>query len=278
MKEFVDGLLGARCSSNPSRFTLSYADLAVYHFRQNQASGASATFDKMLTCLATVAILIVLSFTSEAAAQSYTGGDLSGCGKTHFFNGITQPRIIKSGSDTRTYGVHLPSNYSPTKQYPLIVGFHGSSSIGLFFEADTRLDEAKYTGDKIMIYPNGLGRAWAGASYSKSTVSQDLQFVHDILAHARSEFCVDSARIYATGMSIGGGFVNTIACNDTVGGEFAAFAIASGSFYTDAHGPGGCTPARDVTPILEFHGGADKDVLYSGGAGQGGYEPPIADW
>lgn len=63
-----------------------------------------------------------------------------------------------------------------------------------------------------------------------------------------------------------------------MGGEFAAFAIASGSFYTDAHGPGGCMPARDVTPILEFHGGADKDVHYEGGAGQGGYEPPIADW
>lgn len=158
----------------------------------------------MLTLLELVVLLSVALLASQATAQSYTGGDLSGCGKTHFFNGITQARIIKSGSDTRTYGVHLPADYSPTKQYPLILGFHGSSSIGLFFEADTRLDEAKYTGDKITIYPNGLGGAWAGASYSKSTVSQDLQFVHDTLAHARSEFCVDSARVYATGMSIGG--------------------------------------------------------------------------
>lgn len=223
-------------------------------------------------------LLIVFGLIAmQVQAQSFIG-DLSGCGKNHLFNGITQPRFIRSGSDTRSYGVHLPSNYSPTKQYPVIIGFHGSSSIGLFFEADTRLDEARYTGDKIMVYPNGLGGAWAGASYSKATVSQDLTFVHDMLASIRGEFCIDSARIYAAGMSIGGGFVNTLACNDTVGGEFAAFAMASGSFYTDAHGPGGCTPARDVTPILEFHGGADKDVHYDGGAGQGGYLPPIADW
>jgi hypothetical protein len=36
-------------------------------------------------------------------------------------------------------------------------------------------------------------------------------------------------------LSIGGGFVNTIACAP-VGGNFAAFAAGSGSFYTDNGG------------------------------------------
>jgi poly(3-hydroxybutyrate) depolymerase len=225
----------------------------------------------------------LLTFAALAAASAagvYSDGDTSGCGVDHWFNGVTQYRDVQSSNASRSYGIHLPSNYSSSTQYPVILGFHGSSSIGFFFEEDTRLDDAQYTGNKIMVYPNGLGGAWAGANYSQATVPEDLQFVWDMLADIRSNFCVDSSRIYATGLSIGGGFVGTLACNDTVGGEFAAFAPASGSFYTDAHGPNddGCTPARDVMPILEFHGGADTDVFYNGGQGEGGYEPPIFDW
>ena len=130
-----------------------------------------------------------------------------------------------------------------------------------------------------MVYPDGLGGNWAGANYSTATVPQDLQFVWDLLADVRKDYCIDSSRIYATGLSNGGGFVGTLACNDTVGGEFAAFAPASGAFYTDATGvDDGCKPARSVTPIMEFHGGADNSVFYNGGEGEGGFEPAIPTW
>ena len=216
---------------------------------------------------------------APAAAAAPYKGDTSGCGKTHILDGLTHPYFITSGGGSRSYGIHAPTTYSKDKQYPVIVGFHGSSSIGLFLEADTGLDAAEYTGDKIVVYPNGLGGAWAGANYSKASVEQDLQFVWDMLADLRRNYCVDSARIYATGLSIGGGFVDTIACNATVGGEFAAFAAASGSFYTDNDSNhGDCKPARASTPMLEFHGGADTDVEYNGGEGEGGTEPAIPDW
>jgi poly(3-hydroxybutyrate) depolymerase len=80
-------------------------------------------------------------------------------------------------------------------------------------------------------------------------------------------------------MSNGGGFVGTLACS-AVGGEFAAFAPASGSFYTDNSGVNddGCTPERSPLPILEIHGGADGSVNYLGGVGEGGIEPSIPQW
>jgi hypothetical protein len=79
-------------------------------------------------------------------------------------------------------------------------------------------------------------------------------------------------------LSNGGGFVGTLACS-AVGGEFAALAPVAGAFYTDTNGPeNGCAPGRKPLPILEFHGGADKTVLYAGGKGEGGIEPPITDW
>lgn len=219
--------------------------------------------------------------TLSVASNPYTGGDTSGCGKMHTAQVIGLPiyRGIQSSGVHRSYSVHLPSQYDKHHEYPTILGFHGSRSAGLFFQADTKLDEARFTRDKIMVYPNGLGGAWAGANYSQATVGQDLQFVWDLLVDLRQNFCIDSSRIYATGLSSGGGFVDTIACNSTVGGEFAAMAPASGSFYTnnDANHHV-CEPARVPMPILEFHGGADADVKYGGGQGEGGIEPAIPNW
>ncbi|KAI9712332.1 MAG: hypothetical protein M1820_001545 [Bogoriella megaspora] len=202
-----------------------------------------------------------------------------GCGQLHLITGFPEPHTIQSSGIDRTYLVHAPSDYANTQSYPLVMGFHGSGSVGLFFEVDSDFDNAKYSGNKIMVYPDGINGSWAGPSYADTTVDQDLQFVQDVLDDVRSKYCIDDSRIYATGMSNGGGFVDTLACNDTVGGEFAAFAPASGAFYTDLKGPDNdCKPARSMTPILEIHGGDDKTVDYDGGEGNGGKEPPIADW
>ncbi|KAJ7728805.1 carbohydrate esterase family 1 protein [Mycena maculata] len=227
------------------------------------------------TAASWIATVAAASVNLHRKATAATG--TAGCGMTHWFNGITQYYGLESGGVDRSYSIHVPSDYNETKPYPLVFGFHGSSSIGLFFEADTGLSESKYSADKIMLYPNGLGGAWAGANYSEASVPEDLGFVSDLLAEVRANYCIDDSRIYATGMSIGGGFVDTIACSE-VGGEFAAFAAGSGSFYTDDSGVSGCTPVRSPMPMLEIHGGSDPDVHYEGGPGEGGMEPAIPDW
>ncbi|KAK8021913.1 alpha/beta-hydrolase [Apiospora arundinis] len=227
-------------------------------------------------CLPSVLAIAVVSAQHARDTGIYTGGDLSGCGRPVNLSS-SLPHLITSSGMVRSYTVHLPSNYSASQQYPVLIGYHGHPGIGLFLEVDTRLDE--FAPDKIVVYPNGVEQGWAGANYSRATVPQDLQFTADLLADLRTRYCVDSARIYATGMSNGGGFVDVLACNDTVGGEFAAFAPVAGAYYTNANGTNdGCKPARDLTPILEFHGGADESVHYDGGQGEGGYEPPITDW
>jgi poly(3-hydroxybutyrate) depolymerase len=79
-------------------------------------------------------------------------------------------------------------------------------------------------------------------------------------------------------MSNGGGWIGTLACDPVGSTLFTAFAAHSGAFYTDVNGPeNGCAPANKV-PMLEIHGASDKTVKYEGGQGDGGPEPPIADW
>ncbi|KAJ7327976.1 hypothetical protein DFH08DRAFT_967751 [Mycena albidolilacea] len=88
---------------------------------------------------------------------------------------------------------------------------------------------ANFRWRKILVYLDGLGGAWAGNNYSEATVPEDLQLVSDLLDEIRAGWCVNNSRIYATGLSIDDGFVNTIACAP-VGANFAAFAAGSGSF------------------------------------------------
>ncbi|KAH8722978.1 hypothetical protein GQ44DRAFT_751128 [Phaeosphaeriaceae sp. PMI808] len=203
----------------------------------------------------------------------------SGCNKKPFLPGITQYRIIKSSGKDRSYSFHLPSAYNSNKPYPVVLGFHGSSSIGAFFELDTKMSQDRYSSNKIMIYPNGVGGSWAGPSYHKdSTVADDIQFVKDIIDDAKARFCIDEQKVFGAGMSNGGGFIGTLACDPVGSTLFDAFATHSGAFYTDVNGPdNGCLPAKSVS-MLEIHGASDKTVRYGGGQGDGGKQPAIPDW
>lgn len=58
----------------------------------------------------------------------------------------------------------------------------------------------------------------------------DIGFVEDLIKSLQSQYCIDSTRIYASGMSNGGGFTGTLACDPTASNLFAAFAPHSGAF------------------------------------------------
>lgn len=83
-------------------------------------------------------------------------------------------------------------------------------------------------------------------------------------------------------MSNGGGFVDTLACSNDHGGDFAAFAPVSGAFYDELDNSN-CHPARSSMPILEFHGAnPDNNHIRNAGGpfvpGSSDDVPPIPDW
>ncbi|TID26995.1 hypothetical protein E2P81_ATG01454 [Venturia nashicola] len=197
-------------------------------------------------------------------------------------------KVLTSNGIRRSYWVHTPSSYDDSKSYPIVLAFHGSSKLGhdidgFAMEADTRLTlpvfSTKYSESKIFVYPNGARGTWAGPSYANASVPEDLQFISDLLLNLKENFNVDDSRIYATGLSNGGGFVGILACAP-VGSKFSAFAAVAGAFYEKASGidVGNCAVGRGVVPMLEIHGGSDKTVNYEGGVGEGGIEPSILSW
>jgi poly(3-hydroxybutyrate) depolymerase len=81
-----------------------------------------------------------------------------------------------------------------------VIGFHGSSSIGVFFELDTKMSQERYSSGKIMVYPNGIGGSWAGPTYHDgSTVAEDIQFVQDMINDVKVLFCVDEQKVFGAG-------------------------------------------------------------------------------
>ena len=106
----------------------------------------------------------------------------------------------------------------------------------------------------------------------------DLDITSDLVKQLKGDFCVDANRLYASGHSNGGGFVNTLACSKEHGRQFAGFALVSAALYTDVHDDDNCDPSERVRPMFETHGSKDRAVRYDGGKGQGGPVPGIREW
>jgi poly(3-hydroxybutyrate) depolymerase len=171
--------------------------------------------------------------------------------------------------------VSVPDSYNddPEKRWPVIFDFHGNK--GTPYQQYDNSQYYRFTQGQqyLVVYPAGQNNAWAGANYSTTTVAEDLQFTTDLLQRMREQYCIDDDRVYASGKSLGGGFVDILACSDN-GDEFAAFAMAAAALYSDLT-PDRCAKRR---AILESHGDEDATIDYNGRDGQGGPLPRISDW
>lgn len=157
----------------------------------------------------------------------------------------------------REYAVHLPEQFNPTAFYPLIVHFPGKGASVLTGANQARLDVLP----AIIAYPyptvgNDGYTAWQGAPYSSG--ADDVGFTAEMLDALQAQLCIDRSRVYATGLSNGGGMVSLLSCQ--LSNRFAAFGIVAGAMYYPI---GGCSPSSP-TPLISIHGDEDKNVPYNG--------------
>lgn len=232
-----------------------------------------------------IAALLLLSsglVTSSPTAAKWGpwGGnnDMSGCGKLHDsgYSDASSTNSIVSGNRTRTFGIYVPTGYnaSPSQPRKLILDYHGNDGT-----PEQQYNNSRYFANPegeqyIAVYPAGVEEHWQSAPYAIKGVN-DLQFTTDLVAYLRTEYCIDSNHIYASGKSNGAGFVDFLACSDN-GNEFAAFAMASAALYSD-NAENQCSGGRPRA-ILESHGQNDTTISYYGGPRGGGNLPYIRDW
>jgi polyhydroxybutyrate depolymerase len=175
---------------------------------------------------------------------------------------------LTSSGVTRHYLVHVPASYQGNQSVSLVINFHGLNSDAQQQENLTGMSAKADREGFIVVYPDGLDRQWNTGRGADGRADQ--QFIRDLIATLESQYSIDPKRIYATGISNGGGMANRLGCD--LADVIAAIAPDAGAynFWQD------CRPSRPV-PVLAFHGLDDHVVPYEGGQPKI-MVPPIGEW
>ena len=181
---------------------------------------------------------------------------------------------LEVGALTRTYRLAVPTHYRATRATPLILLFHGSGSNALQTSIYTQMPRRGARAGYLVATPDGLAGKWQVSAPGAAT--NDLAFVSALIADLSSRYCVDRARTYAAGISLGSEFSAIVGC--TPGDHIAAIGLVAAEFLL--------RPCTGPVPVIAFHGTADPIVAYrSGGTGAAlpgvrvvGVEQNMAHW
>lgn len=188
--------------------------------------------------------------------------------------GESEITVLSSGIE-RTAIVDLP----PAKvgqRLPVLVGLHGAG--GKFFQTYSGFTELADAEGFIAVYPNPIDKEdghtfWNINDHQTDGGPADVQFIADLLDYLEDHLCVDPSRIYAAGVSNGGGMAARLACE--LSERFAGFASIAGGYSSLPP----CHPTNPVS-VIEIHGTADTVVPYDGDSpdGAGAVWPWLWAW
>ena len=216
----------------------------------------------------TLVLSVPLSFAALSCSSSDSGGPASATSTVTPED--TRPcdaSTLETGTFNLEYAgvqygyiVHVPPSYDGTKRTPLVLNWHGYTSNAAQQQAFSVMDPVSDADGFIVVYPNSPDNSWnAGTCCAfNATTRDDVGFARALVDEISSKACVDSKRIYTTGMSNGAFMSYRLACE--AADLFAASAPVAGKI-----GIPGCAPARPV-PLIAFHGTADSLVIYDTGA------------
>jgi polyhydroxybutyrate depolymerase len=187
--------------------------------------------------------------------------------------GVPPPRPTCSGkpgspgNTTRTYGdrqyiVHIPPMADPNAALPVVVVYHGAGGKGADMQQATGFDIVADWSGVITVYPTGqagnapwnVGRNVCPPGNFVSTTADDVGYLEAMLDDIENDQCLDRARVFVTGFSMGGYMSNQLGCQ--LGrARLRAIAPHSGGTYS-----GDCEGG--ALPVLLLHGDADSLINY----------------
>src|ERR1700726_3462518 len=173
----------------------------------------------------------------------------------------TTDTIISAG-EKREYLLHVPKSYDRTKPTPLVISLHTSMSWRSSSMAISQWNLVAEYNRFIVVYPAGTGRgpkSWEMTGSETPSRMPDVIFISQLIDKLEASYNIDKTRIYANGMSNGGGMAFVLSC--TLSDRIAAVGMVSAGLDP---GWNWCTDHRPV-PVIAFHGTADPICPYNGG-------------
>jgi len=175
----------------------------------------------------------------------------------------------------RNYWLHIPANYDPQKETPLVVVVHGAFSTARKMEKESGFSEVADQEGFLVAYPSGayglfgLFQHWnAGHCCGKAVNDNidDVGFLDTVIDDISQRFLVDSKRIYMVGFSNGGMLTYRFAAERTNRLAAAATLAAALGGRPSSKSPWWkISPPSEPLPMIIFHARDDEIVPYYGG-------------
>ncbi len=234
-----------------------------------------------------------------------------GCGKSPPTQpGATETLRLTHDGLERTYNVHLPPSYKPRRTHRLVLAFHGYSSSAAVAEHGTSgMSQHADAKGYIAVYPESTRfradgsrpiSSWNDGACASSPGPEgptctagsfqypfpaacgparcnwcncvdDVGFVAAMLDEIENAYCINTRRIYATGFSNGGMFVQRLACD--LANRFAAVSPSHGQLHVGFN----CAPSEALS-VMSVWGKRDRTVPGAGEISSDGYlYTPVAE-
>jgi polyhydroxybutyrate depolymerase len=174
-------------------------------------------------------------------------------------------RYMMVDGHQRYFSIHFPPDYDSSQHLPVIFAFHGGggdyeSTVDLF-----NFNPLANRNRVIMVYPNALAYTWCIPGLSSSLYTQggtpnDLHFFSVLLDTVIADYNIDTKRVFATGISLGGMFALYVA--EQLPKRITAIAPVCASISK--------TIANDFNfarpiPVMLINGTSDPVLNYDGG-------------
>jgi polyhydroxybutyrate depolymerase len=167
-----------------------------------------------------------------------------------------------SSGEKREYLLYVPRTYDRRQPTPLVISMHGAGLWGAAQKETSQWNDLADEQRFIVVYPSGVGgkgvRVWRVEP--GPGLIRDVRFISDLIDTLEKSYNIDSTRIYANGLSNGGGMSFVLSC--TLSNRIAAVGMVAAAQTMPWSW---CTDNRAV-PMIAFHGTADPEVSYNGGS------------
>jgi polyhydroxybutyrate depolymerase len=175
---------------------------------------------------------------------------------------------VRTAEGWRTAVVRVP--HGVRGRAPLVLAFHGTGASGPFMAGYSGLNAVADRERFLVAYPSAKEDPDQWSLVEDRRGDDDIAVVDAIVERLVARGCADPTRVYAVGVSNGGGFATRLGCERS--DRIAAVVSVAG-----AYGPlAPCRPDRPVS-LLEIHGTADQVVPY-GSAAPGGVLAWVRAW
>ena len=182
-------------------------------------------------------------------------------GAASFFVDNRSNGSFVSSGETRDFLVYVPSSYDRAQPAPLVISLHGAAMWGAAQKEMSQWNRVADAEGFIVVYPSGVAgngpRIWREDGAERQ--ARDVKFISELIDTLSARYNIDVARIYANGLSNGGGMSFALSCD--LPDRIAAVGMVGAAQLMPFES---CRDHRPF-PMITFHGTDDRAVPYHGG-------------